>query len=60
MDSEREHREPKGVVVLPNLGLDDDQLEKLKGQFHSALVDVVGRGRGDVAMPNVVVIIMGP
>ena len=60
MDSERDFAEPKGVVVLPNLGLDDDQLEKLKGQFHSALVDVVGRGHGDVAMPNVVVIIMGP
>jgi hypothetical protein len=45
-------RKHKAVLVLPDIGLDEQQIEKMKEEFQNSLVSTIKRagGRDDVTV----------
>jgi hypothetical protein len=60
MSSEERGRKPKerkAVLVLPDIGLEEQEVEALKGRFENNLVDSLG-GREALARRAVVVVVV--
>jgi hypothetical protein len=51
-------REHRAVLVLPDLGLDESQIETLKTQFHNNVIESMGGADAVAARPVVVVVVV--